>query len=236
VTKKNTLGTGTYFSAATAVIVAAPINTAAPALTGTPKVGATLSGSNGTWTGASTYAYAWARCTASGAAVAGATEPTGCTLIGAAESSTYSAVAGDYQKFLRLRVTATNGEGDTSHWSAASAKVAASLPANSGGGNVPTVAGTAKVGQTLTAAAGTWSGTPTPTYAYAWFSCTGAGSGAVSGATAPTGCTAITGATSGTYVIASTQLAKYVRVRVTATNVGGSAAYFSAATAAIVAP
>src|SRR5690606_21976934 len=34
---------------------------------------------------------------------------------------------------------------------------------------LPAITGTAETGQTLTASSGSWTGTPTPTYAYQWF-------------------------------------------------------------------
>ena len=43
---------------------AAPANTTAPAVTGTAKVGSTLTVSNGTWSNSPTnYTYQWQRCT-----------------------------------------------------------------------------------------------------------------------------------------------------------------------------
>ena len=70
---RNKLTVAALFAALAAVIVAvgasartaaAPSNTTPPAVTGTPKVGQTLTVSNGTWTGSPTgYTYQWQRCT-----------------------------------------------------------------------------------------------------------------------------------------------------------------------------
>lgn len=76
----------------------------------------------------------------------------------------------------------------------------------------PTVTGTAKVGETLTASPGTWQGAPT--YAYQWLA----------------DGVAISGATSATYEAAEPDEGKVIVVRVTATNAGGSAVATSAAT------
>jgi len=74
---------------------AAPVNTVAPAVTGTATVGQTLSTTNGTWTGAPapTFAYQWQRATVN---ISGAT------------SSTYVLVAADATNTIRCVVTATN--------------------------------------------------------------------------------------------------------------------------------
>jgi hypothetical protein len=90
---------------------------------------------------------------------------------------------------------------------------------------VPTISGTAQVGQTLTASPGTWTSDVTPTFAYAWQSCDSAGNG----------CVAISGATATTYVAQSTDLSKTIRVVVTATNPTGSTSSTSAQTAAVIA-
>lgn len=81
--------------------------------------------------------------------------------------------------------------------------------------SVPTVTGTAKVGETLTASPGTWQGSPT--FAYQWLA---------DGA-------AISGATAATRVLAEGDEGKVLAVRVTATNAGGSTVATSAATAEI---
>ncbi len=40
-----------------------PVNTGLPTVTGTAQVGQTLTGTVGSWTGASSYAQQWQRCT-----------------------------------------------------------------------------------------------------------------------------------------------------------------------------
>lgn len=89
-------------------------------------------------------------------------------------------------------------------------------PANTA---VPTITGTAQVGETLTATNGTWSGSPAPTYARQW----------------KADGTNISGATATTYVPTEDDVGKTITVTVTATNAAGSASATSAATAAVIA-
>lgn len=83
----------------------------------------------------------------------------------------------------------------------------------------PAITGTATVGSTLTTTNGTWTGTPTPTYARKWLA-----NGVV-----------IAGATATTYVLTSAEVGKVVTVEVTASNSMGSAVKLSNATAAVAA-
>ena len=97
---------------------------------------------------------------------------------------------------------------------------AKSAPVNAA---LPTVSGTARQGQTLTATSGSWGGTLPITYAYQWQRCNSGG----------TGCNSISGAHSATYLLVSGDVGHTIRVRVTATNADGSAQAFSAPTGAI---
>lgn len=81
---------------------------------------------------------------------------------------------------------------------------------------LPTISGTAVVGDTLTAAPGTW--TNSPTYAYQW---TNDGK-------------PISGATASTYVLQSTDNGATVAVSVTATNASGSTTAHSAGVAVTI--
>lgn len=87
----------------------------------------------------------------------------------------------------------------------------------------PSISGTTTNGQTLTASRGTWSGYPTPTYAYRWKRATSA-AGVYSN---------ITGATSLTYTLTDDDIDAYLKFEVTATNSSGASAALSAATAKV---
>src|SRR6185436_14207852 len=88
---------------------------------------------------------------------------------------------------------------------------------------LPTISGTTTDGQTLTAANGTWTGTPTITYSYQWRRCNGSGNG----------CSDIAGATAGTYVLTGSDFGSTIRVVVTGTNAYGNSSATSTQTASI---
>jgi hypothetical protein len=192
-----------------------PQNTAKPEINGTPRVGQTITGTNGTWTGTEpmTFAYQWIRCTE---AVAN------CEPISGATNNTYTPVAADAGRRLILSVTATNADGSSSAQSNASDVVA---PAGNSPAVTapPAISGTTRVGQTLSSTTGTWSGTQPITFAYQWRRCD-AGGGT---------CANIAGATSQTYVLASADQGRTIRVVVTATNSIGSSSSTSVPTAAV---
>jgi hypothetical protein len=83
---------------------AAPVNTQEPIISGTAKVGNTLTASSGTWTSSSniTYSYQWLRCDANG---------TGCSNIGGATGTHYQVKSGDVGHTIRVRVAAKNADG-----------------------------------------------------------------------------------------------------------------------------
>ncbi len=210
VTATNPAGSTDATSAQTGVVTAiSPANTALPVISGTPQEGQTLSTTNGTWTGSPTitYAYQWRRCDSSG---------DNCSDISGATGSTYLVQPGDVTipaSTIRVVVTATNAGGSASATAAQTANVTPAPPVNTA---LPMISGTSEHGQTLTASTGTWTGTPTITYAYQWRRCDESGAN----------CSDIAGATSSTYVVQQddvTTPASTIRVRVTASNAGGSA-------------
>ncbi len=208
-----------------AVAILPPANTVAPTVSGTAKVDATLTAANGTWSGAPTYAYQWLRCTGTG--VASDTLPAGCTTISGATQGTYAIDDADYQKYLRVRVTGTNGGGNDVKYSATTAKVAASATENR---SAPTISGSATINATLTGNKGSWAGYPAPTYTYQWLRCTRAGSASDA---LPSGCSTISGATRTTHKLTTTDYGTYLRLKVVGTNSLGSDTKYSAATAKI---
>lgn len=114
---------------------------------------------------------------------------------------------------LSIGVTDTSGSASLGPFSITIAAATVAAPTNS---TIPTISGTAQVGQTLTASQGTWTGSPT-SYAYHW---NRSGS-------------AIAGATSATYAPVSGDIGATLTCTVTATNAGGSAGATSAATAVV---
>jgi hypothetical protein len=88
---------------------------------------------------------------------------------------------------------------------------------------LPAITGTAATGQTLTATTGTFTGDAPITYSYQWQRCDAAGAS----------CVPIGGATGQTYLVATPDLGRRIRVVVTATNALGSANATSAPTAVV---
>jgi subtilisin family serine protease len=95
------------------------------------------------------------------------------------------------------------------------------VPANE---TLPVISGTAQLGATLTASAGSWSEAP-KSYTYQWSRCDNTDNN----------CSQISGATASSYTLAGSDVSNTLRVTVTATNSFGSASATSAATAIIVA-
>ena len=87
------------------------------------------------------------------------------------------------------------------------------IPANTA---EPTISGSPAQGQTLTAAPGTWTGTPAPTFAYQWLRCPPSG-----GASDGSDCASIDGATTTSYVVAAGDVGFRLRVKVTGSNADG---------------
>ena len=208
-------GAATLVSAETA-LAAAPVNTAPPTITGTAAVGDTLTVHNGTWRNSPTsFEYRWLRCNASGGS---------CVGIPAATEKTYKVVGADVGHRLRVRVTAINADGSTNAQSAPTAVV--QQPSGAPKNTVrPTISGTARAGQTLTATNGSWSGNPT-SFAYQWQRCDADGSH----------CGGIAGSTSQTYTVQAADVGFRLRVAVTAKNAQGGTSTATSGVTAIVQP
>jgi fibronectin-binding autotransporter adhesin len=186
---------GTVVAAVAAHSSAAPVNSAAPTISGDAREGSTLTASNGTWTNnPTTYAYKWQRCQ---------TDGSGCGDLAGGTDKTYTLTSADVSHTVRVVVTAENADGKTSKPSAPTDVVAS----KNGPKNTvkPSVSGKAQVGGQLTVSNGTW--TPTPTsYSFIWQRCDAAGAH----------CVNVFGATGRSYGIRSADLGHRMRALVTA--------------------
>ncbi len=135
-----------------ATSAAAPRNLtpATPKISGTTRVGRTITATPGTWKPTNTaLSYQWLRA---GAAISKAT------------GKTYTLVASDLGKKIQVKVT-----GKLSGYTTASRTSAATTPVEPGilGQTTPVIVGTPTVGRTLTAAPGSWTPSNT-TLTYQW--------------------------------------------------------------------
>jgi hypothetical protein len=121
---------------------------------------------------------------------------------------------------LRVDVTAINAGGGTTATSPPTAVVQPLPPQST---TQATVSGSARVGQTLAAGIGGWSGQGPFTYSFDWQRCDAAGAGC-----------GTTGAAGSTYLLAAADVGARLRVVVTASNRGGSSSSASSATAAVL--
>ncbi|MDF2562127.1 MAG: hypothetical protein K0R99_3573 [Microbacterium sp.] len=123
---------------------------ATPTVTGTTKVGSTLTAKPGTWTSGTAFTYVWLR---DGASISGAT------------SSTYKLTASDRGAHISVKVTGKkSGVTTATRTSVKTVAIAAGTLTTSS----PTISGTRRVAYTLTAKAGVW-GPSTVTLKYQWY-------------------------------------------------------------------
>ncbi|MFZ4112268.1 MAG: beta strand repeat-containing protein [Ilumatobacteraceae bacterium] len=212
VTASNSGGTSaSSTSAATsAVLDIAPVNTGAPSITGTAQVNETLSASRGTWASSPTaYTYQWKRASSASGSYSN---------IDGETSGSYSVTSDDVGKFIKVAVTATNSIGASNPMLSAAKGPAIDVIAINA--IAPTVSGTARNAETLTANTGTWDNRPT-SYAYQW----------KRASTATGTYVAIAGETDRTYVLNDNDVDKFIKVLVTAVNSGGSSVAVSSTTA-----
>ena len=131
-------------------------------ISGTARVGSSLSATTANWPVGTTFTYVWL---ADGAAIGGATK------------KSFTPSAAELGKKLSVKVTGSlPGYKSASKTASATAAVAPGMLVTA----IPTIVGTAKVGRSLSVSAGSWSqGT---TFSYQWF----AGSSPIKGATKST--------------------------------------------------
>jgi hypothetical protein len=192
---------------ALAAAAAPPTLVSKPTISGTARVDETLTGEHGDWAGGVTsYEYQWQRCNAAGAS---------CANIPGETSPTRTITTGDQGSTLRLQVRARNADGlSAAAFSDPSAVVQPAVaPAST---QLPTISGTPREGEALTATRGEWANNPT-SYAYQWQRCNASG----------TSCANVPGETSNVRIATAGDVGSRLRVVVTAANSGGSSSAIS---------
>jgi predicted RNA-binding protein with TRAM domain len=197
----------------------APVNTAAPAITGTAQDGLVLSrSSRGSWSdaGALSYADQWERCSSAG---------TGCAAIPGATGTVYRATAADVGHKLELAVTATDQYGLTATATSGATGVVAD-PVAPAATVLPAFTGVAQKGPVLTITGrGSWTSPDQLTFSEQWERCDSTGAG----------CTAIAGATGFVYRVSTADYGGHeITVDVTATDQEGQQTTALATPSAVV--
>jgi surface antigen len=187
VTGTNAAGSSTT-AGSSVTVPSLPVNRTPPSVGGAPDVGDLLTCSSGAWTGTPppTYGYQWLR--------------DGTTIADSATSS-YRVQLPDEGEVISCDVMATNTAG--SRTATSSGVSVPSLPMNHA---LPGLVGVPKAGDMLECSAGTWSGSPAPTYTYQWLR---DGS-------------AILSATDNTYGVQAADEGHLLSCEVNATNTAGS--------------
>jgi len=207
-------------AAGEAAPTAKPTNLAEPDIDGRAEQGRTLSASRGRWTGTGSlsYAFRWVRCGVNG----GRPDGSDCGFILGATRSRYRVASADVGSRLRVRVTATNAEGEQTVASNPTA-IVVGPPVNT---SIPLVLGTALVDSVATVQPGSWTGRQPISFSYAWLRCISAGGE----------CVAIGGATGRSYRLTTSDVNHKLRVSVTARNAVGSATVLSGESAIVSVP
>ena len=185
--------------------------TGAPTISGTAQVGETLTASTSGISDSdgltsATFTYQWL---ADDAAISGAT------------GSTYTLVAADSGKAIKVQVSFTDDRGNTE--SLTSVVTAAVTAVNSSATGAPTISGTAQVGETLTASTTGISdsdGLTNATFTYQWLADD----------------VAISGATGSTYTLVAADSGKAIKVQVSFTDDRGNTESLTSVVTATAAP
>ena len=190
----------TLTSAATGEVEALPNRpaTGAPSISGTAQVGETLTADTSGIADADgltnvSYSYQW---------VAGGTD------LGEATGSTYTVTASEQGETIQVRISFTDDAGNQESLTSAATEAVAAKPNTSATG-LPTIGGTAQVGETLTedtTGIGDADGLTNVFYSYQWVA----------------GGTDLGGATGSTYALTAGEQGKTIRVRVSFTDDAGN--------------
>ena len=182
----------------------APVNLSVPSISGRAVERQTLTEAHGSWTNNPTsFSYQWLDCDAAG---------NGCRAISGAIGQSYTLTGSDAAHTVRVQEVASNAGGSGSPAISAPTGVLPTAPAE---GSRPAISGQTRVGRSLSASTGKWSGTPPLLFSYQWQRC-------------HLRCTKIAGARRSSYKLTVADAGATMLVTVTATNVAGHASADSA--------
>jgi hypothetical protein len=195
--------------------LSAPVNTAAPTITGKAQSGELLTAHPGSWRGTQlSFTYQWLRCDQNGA---------NCQTLNGATQSGFKLSDRDIGHRLRVLVTAGNRFGSTQVLSGSTATVRAKPVPGPANTQTPAISGTAVQGATLTADPGKWQGQGPITFSYQWLRCDQNGAN----------CLNLNGATQSGFKLSDRDIGHRLRVQVTAHNPGGISVANSSPTAVV---
>ena len=208
---------GSFSATSTSRGTVTPVNNSAlPTISGTVRVGSTLTLAQGTWLNASTITQQWQSSSDSA---------TWNAILGAGSTS-YLLTTAESGLYVRAQVFGSFTSGSTFKTTANTAATVIVPASNVTNSVLPVVSGTLAALSTVSTTNGTWS--TSGTFTYQWQS-------------SPDGSTwtnIASGGTASTYVLTSTETGKYMRVQVTNSISSGaiSGTAYSAATVKISAP
>jgi hypothetical protein len=192
-----------------------------PTISGGTSVGDTLTGDHGSFLpGAQSFKWNWRRCPPDGGQGSG-----NCEGIVDGPDNTYVLQPGDVGFTIRLEVKAWTGPNYTGTKAVRTSNATQQItgqgtgPTNTG---LPSIAGTAAVGQTLTANDGTWASRFLVNFSWAWLRCDANGNNC-----------AATGGTAQTYVVQTADQGYTLRAQEIATNPAGTTKVNSGQTAVV---
>jgi hypothetical protein len=210
-TANNLVATST--SEPTPQLISEPTLITSPAITGTAVTDETLTATTGSYNAypAPTFSYQWQSCTSQDLAT--------CSPISGANQATYTLLAGNVGRYLRVMVTAANNLGGrVSPSSLTGVVMPATVPNNS---SLPVISGIVRDRQTLNVTSGSWSGNPVGIISYQWQRCSDRNQ---------SDCTDLIGETRTSYNLTFNDVNKYIRAQVTSKNRVGTGTIISALT------
>ena len=202
-------------------ITSIPTFTHTPQILGVPSVGANLTATNIGIDGISPsdIDYQWYQC-ANSVTSSSASVPTGCVVIPSATHTTHTVTSASLNKFVVLGVSATNDRGSASRFSSSTSAIKNTAVLTA----LPTLSGTAAVGQTLRSTTGNWTSATTISYSHQWQRCSTLDT---------TSCSNISRATSSNYRLKTADAGLYIRNVVSAKNSAGTVSIATSLSGAI---